>query len=56
MFVFNRFDDHGKPLIEPANKNLYFKIDEKVFERKSVSLKRFNFEVSKLIRNGNVVF
>lgn len=56
MFVFNRFDDQGKPLIEPANKNLYFKIDEKAFEKKSVALKRFNFEVSNLTRNGKVVF
>ena len=56
MFVFPRFDEQGKPLLTSENKSFYFKIDEKVFEKRSVPLKRFSFDVSKLLRHGEVIF
>jgi len=55
MFVFPRLDLQGKPLITQANKKFYFKIEETVFD-KSVPLKRFSFDVSRLIQHGEVVF
>ena len=55
-FVFERFDYHGKPLITITNKKLYFKIEDKLLESKTVPIDGFTFEVSKLIQNGVVVF
>jgi hypothetical protein len=56
MFVFQRFDDQGKPLITKDNKSFFFKIEDKLLERKTVPLKRFTFEVSRMIQNGVIVF
>ncbi|HYG81614.1 MAG TPA: hypothetical protein VD861_14560 [Pyrinomonadaceae bacterium] len=56
MFVFARFDDQGKPLLTTANKKFYFKIDEKVFEGQAAPIKKFTFEVSKLLRQGEIAF
>jgi hypothetical protein len=56
MFVFERFDEHGKALISMANKRFFFRIDEKLFEKRSVPLKRFTFEVARLVRNAEIVF
>jgi hypothetical protein len=56
IFVFQRFDDQGKSLIEVNNKKLYFQVEEKLLENKTVPIGRFSFEVSRLIQNGVVVF
>lgn len=56
MFVFARFDDQAKPLLTTNNKKFYFKIDEKVFEGKGPPIKKFTFEVSKLLQQGEIVF
>jgi len=56
MFVFERFDDAGQPLITVDNKAFYFKIEDKLLENKTVPIERFKFEVSKMIQNGQVVF
>jgi hypothetical protein len=56
MFVFSRFDGQGKPLLTIANKSFYFKIDESVLGRQLVPIKKFTFEIPKLIRNGNILF
>jgi len=56
MFAFARFDDQGKPLLTTGNKKFYFKIDEKVFEGKAPPIKRFTFEVSKLLQQGEIMF
>ncbi|HEX7998549.1 MAG TPA: hypothetical protein VF528_09175 [Pyrinomonadaceae bacterium] len=56
MFVFSRFDDQGKPLLTVDNKTFHFKIDEKVFEGQTPPLKKFTFEVSKLLQRGDIVF
>jgi hypothetical protein len=55
-FVFERFDDQGKPLININNKKLYFKIEDKLLESKTVPIHGFSFEVSRMIQNGVVVF
>jgi hypothetical protein len=56
MFVFARLDGQGKPLLTTNNKRFYFKVDEKVFEGKGPSIKKFTFEVSKLLQQGQIVF
>jgi hypothetical protein len=56
MFVFERFDDAGQPLITVDNKAFYFKIGDKLLENKTVPIERFKFEVSKMIQNNQVVF
>jgi hypothetical protein len=57
MFIFQRFDDHGSPLLTTADKQLHFKIEQRVFEGKTlVPIKKFTFGVSKLIQNGEVMF
>ena len=56
MFVFARFDDQGKPLLTTNNKKFYFKIDERAFEGKTPPIKKFTFEVSKLLQQGEIVF
>jgi len=54
-FYFERFDQ-GKPLISTENKKLYFSIGEKIFKGGPVSFERITFDVSKLIRNGEILF
>jgi len=56
MFVFPRLDGQGKALITRDNKNFYFKIEERIFDKRSVPLKRFTFEVGRLIQHGEIVF
>jgi hypothetical protein len=56
MFVFRRFNDHGRPLITTDNKKFYFEIDKKVFKELGGPLKKFTFEVSRLVQNGQVNF
>jgi hypothetical protein len=56
MFVFRRFDEHGRPLITTDNKKFYFEIDKEVFREVGGPLKKFTFEVSKLVQNGQVNF
>lgn len=56
MFVFPRFDANGKALVSTANKKFQFKVDEKLFEKRSVPMKSFTFEVARLTLNGEVVF
>ena len=56
MFVFRKYDDKGKPLLTRTNKSLTFRIEEKVFEKRTTPLKKFEFNVSRLVRGGEVVF
>jgi hypothetical protein len=55
VFYFERLDQ-GKPLISTGNKRLYFTIDEKVLKGGPVSIGKVTFDVSKLVRNGELVF
>jgi len=56
MFVFQRFDDSGQPLITGKNKVFYFKIEDKLLEHRTVPIQRFTFEVSKILLDGQVIF
>lgn len=56
LFVFPRLDNQGNPFLTSNNKSFYFKVDNKLFEKQQITIKRFTFEVSKLIRNSEVVF
>lgn len=56
MFIFERFDAQGKPLITTSTKEFHFKIDEQVFKNMVMPLKKFTFQVSKLIQNNEVIF
>jgi hypothetical protein len=51
-FFFPRFNDQGKPLVTPDNKKLRFQISS---SDGSLS-KNFEFDVAKLILNGEVAF
>jgi len=56
MFVFPRFDNQQRPLLTTSNRQLSFKIDEKLFDGRAVPLKSFTFDVRRLTVNGRVVF
>jgi len=56
MFVFPRLDNQGNALITRGNKNFYFKIEAKLFDKRSVPLKKFTFNVQPLIQHGEIVF
>lgn len=57
LFLFRRFDDRGRPLLTSDSKRFSFKIEARVFEGKAlVPVKKFTFEVPKLLRAGEVEF
>jgi len=56
LFLFPRLDDKGKPLFSTENKTFSFMIDEKLFRGKSVPVKKVSFDVSRLVRDGVIVF
>lgn len=57
LFLFRRFDEQGKPLLTGDSKRFSFKIEPRVFEGKTPApLKKFTFDVPKLIRDGKVEF
>ena len=55
ILFFPRFDEKGEPLITPATKKLVFTLDATVLNL-GPSLRRFEFDVSKLMRDGKVDF
>jgi len=56
MLVFRRFDDHDRPLVTTSNQKFFLKIDEKLFDGRSVPIKSITFEVTRLTINGEVLF
>lgn len=56
MFIFPRLDEQGRPLLNVGHKKLYFEIDRQVFKNMVGPLKKFTFEVRKLVRDDQVVF
>ncbi len=56
MFVFERFDNQGKPLVTTSHKKVHFKIDEHVFKSMAAPLKMFTFQVSQLVQKSEVIF
>jgi hypothetical protein len=55
VFFFSKFDEKGEPLLTPASKSLVFTIDTSVLAMEAV-IRRFDFDVSKMIMNGQVAF
>lgn len=53
LFYFNRFDEQGKSLLTIGNKELYFQIGKGL---KGVPMTKVAFRVSRLIRNGEIMF
>jgi hypothetical protein len=56
MFYFSRFNAKGEPLISPAHRTLTISFDPRIFEWKTARLTKFEFDVAKMIVNGQVVF
>lgn len=56
VFAFERLDERGAPLLTPGHKKLHLRIDQKLFERRGLSLKRVTFEVPRLVENGEIMF
>src|SRR4030095_4476752 len=56
MFVFPRLDSAGKALVTTTNKKFRLKIDEKLFDKRSIPMKSFTFEVARLTLSGDLVF
>ena len=56
VFLFPRFDDQGKPLITASNMKFYFEVDEYLFRKEARALRKFTFEVSRLLQDGGVIF
>jgi len=56
VFFFPRLNDKGEPLITPANKKLIITFDSKIFGTDPVNNIKFEFDVSKMIVNGEVIF
>lgn len=54
IFFFSKFDEKGQPLITPSSKRLVFTIDTSVIGL-DATIRRFEFDVSKMIVNGQVV-
>ena len=55
VFFFSRFNSQGEPLISPANRTLTISFDPRIFEWKKATLTKFEFDVAKMIVNGQVV-
>jgi hypothetical protein len=55
VFFFPRLDERGQPLVTPSSKRLVFTIDTSSIGMDAV-IQRFEFDVSKMIEGGGVVF
>jgi len=56
VFFFSRCNSKGEPLISPANHTLTISFDPRIFAWKTARLTKFEFDVTKMIVNGQVVF
>jgi hypothetical protein len=56
IFLFRRVDEHGSLLITPANKKFSIEFDDYLAKKTEGSLKKFTFNVSDLVRDGEVLF
>lgn len=56
VFFFSRFNDKGEPLLTPANKKLIVSLDPQIFSTHVSVPMRFEFDVSKMVLNGGVLF
>ncbi|HYV83352.1 MAG TPA: hypothetical protein VE931_07555 [Pyrinomonadaceae bacterium] len=56
VFLFSRVDEHGKPLITPANKKFSLEFDDYLSKKTEGSLKKFTFNVKDILRDTEVLF
>lgn len=56
LFFFSRFDSKGAPLITPASHKVVVWFDPTVFGATANGTTRFEFDVAKMVANGQVVF
>ena len=56
ILLFHRLDDHGNPLITPANKKFSIEFDDYLSKKTEEALKKFTFNVSDIVRNGEILF
>jgi len=56
VFLFRRFDDQGKALINAGDKKFYVDFDEFLTKKSEEALKKFTFDVKKLVQGGAVIF
>ncbi|HEX8284801.1 MAG TPA: hypothetical protein VF588_15680 [Pyrinomonadaceae bacterium] len=55
VFFFPRFDERGQPLLTPSSKRLIFTIDTSSIGM-DATIQRFEFDVSKMVADGKVIF
>lgn len=56
VFFFPRFDEKGEPLLTPSSKKLIVLFAPEIFRNDPMGSGRFEFDVSRLILNGEVAF
>ena len=56
VFYFSRFNSKGEPLITPANRTLTISFDPHIFAWKKATVTKFEFDVARMISNGQVAF
>ncbi len=56
LFYFLRFNSNGESLISPANRRLTISFDSRIFGWAPWKRQTFEFDVTKIIVNGKVVF
>jgi hypothetical protein len=55
VFFFSKLDEKGEPLITPSTKRVVFNIDP-IALGGDATINHFDFDVSKMVVNGRVVF
>ena len=56
VFFFSRFNEKGQPLITAASKKVIISLDPKIFGTSPVTIVKFEFDVAKMIRDGEIMF
>jgi hypothetical protein len=56
LFYFSRLNSKGEPLIGPGNRKLIVTFDSRLFGGAPTALTKFEFDVAKIIVDGQVIF
>jgi len=56
VLLFRRVDEHGNPLITPANKKFVIEFDDYFEKKTGDTLKKFTFNVKDILRDTEVLF
>jgi hypothetical protein len=56
VFFFPRFNEKGEPLVTATSKKIILSVDPKIFGANPVTIVKIEFDVSKMIRNGELMF